>query len=155
MAGCGATKTVTVTQARTVHEPPPGLPVPVALTQAKLLLAAESGDYERLRPLIPAKGFAFSYGVAAGGPIAHWKNLEQTTGQKPIAILAPILRMPYTLNRGIYVWPFAYDKQKSELTAYERKLLGPFLSSYAGEDYYGWRTGIKPDGSWIFFIAGD
>jgi hypothetical protein len=155
-AGCGATKTVTVTQVRTVAAPPPGLPAAVAQTQAQLLAAAESGDYEKLRPLIPPKGFAYSYGGDfAGGPIAYWKNIEQTTGQKPIEILASILNMPYTLNRGLYVWPFAYDKRKSDLTAYERGILGPLVKSYAGQDYFGWRAGIKPDGSWIFFIAGD
>jgi hypothetical protein len=156
-AGCGGAKTVTVTQTRTVTvtAPPPGVPAAVAKTHAQLLAAA-SGDYEKLRPLIPAKGFAYSYGGDfAGGPIAYWKNVEQTSGQRPIEILASILRMPYTLNRGLYVWPFAYDKRKSELTAYERGLLGPLVRSYVGEDYYGWRAGFKPDGTWIFFISGD
>lgn len=144
-----------MTTTRTVTAPPPGVPAAVEHTRSKLLAAAESGDYEQLRPLIPAKGFAFSYGASSGGPVAYWKNVEQTTGQKPIAILASILRMPYTLNRGIYVWPFAYDKRKGDLSAYDRGLLGPLVKRYVGEDYYGWRAGIKPDGSWIFFISGD
>ncbi len=153
-AGCGGAKTVTVTQTRTA--PAPGIPSAVEETREKLLSAAESGDYERIRPLIPAKAFAYSYGGDfAGGPIAYWKNLEQTTDQRPIAILASILRMPYTLNRGIYIWPFAYDKRKSDLSAYDRGLLGPLVNSYVGQDYYGWRAGIKPDGSWSFFISGD
>ncbi len=63
--------------------------------------------------------------------------------------------MPYTLNRGIYISPFAYDKRKSDLSDYDRKLLGPLVKSYVGEDYYGWRAGFKPDGTWIFFISGD
>jgi hypothetical protein len=157
-AGCGTAKTVTVTQTRTVTvtEPAPGLPVAVALTQSRLLTAAKSGDYERLRPLIPAKGFQYSFGGDfPGGAIAYWKNVEQTTDQRPIAALASILRMPYTLNHGIYIWPFAYDKTKTDLTGYERQLLGPLVQSYVGGDYYGWRSGIKPDGSWIFFAAGD
>jgi hypothetical protein len=149
-------KTVTVTRTSTVTTPPPGVPVAVALTHSKLLAAATSGDYERLRPLVPARGFAYIYGIdRQGGTIEFWKDFEKSYGQSPIAILASILRMPYTLNRGIYVWPFAYDKRKSDLSAYDRKLLGPLVKSYAGQDYYGWRAGIKPDGSWIFFIAGD
>ena len=44
---------------------------------------------------------------------------------------------------------------EEELGAHDRKLLGQLVGSYAGEDYYGWRTRIRPDGSWIFFIAGD
>jgi hypothetical protein len=39
--------------------------------------------------------------------------------------------------------------------AYERGLLGPLVKSYVGGDYYGWRAGFRPDGTWIFFIAGD
>ena len=144
-----------MTRTQTVTSPPAGVPVAVALTHSKLLTAASSGDYERLRPLIPATRFAYSYGESAGGPIDYWKNVERTTKQSPIAILASILKMPYTLNRGIYVWPFAYDKRKTELSGYDRKLLGPLVTSYVGEDYYGWRAGIKPDGSWIFFAAGD
>jgi hypothetical protein len=153
-AGCGGAQTVTVT--RTVTAPRPGARAAVARTNARLLAAAESGDYEKLRPLIPAKGFAYSFGGDfAGGPIAYWKNVERSSGQRPIEILASILKMPYTLNRGLYVWPFAYDKRKGELTAYERRLLGPLVKSYVGGDYYGWRAGIRPDGKWIFFIAGD
>ena len=153
-ASCGGAKTVTRTQ--TVTSPPAGVPVAVALTHTRLLTAAKSGDYEKLRPLIPAKGFAYSYGGDfPGRPIAYWKNVERTTKQSPIAILASILKMPYTLNRGIYVWPFAYDKRKTELSAYDRKLLGPLVASYVGQDYYGWRAGFRPDGKWIFFIAGD
>ena len=149
--GCGAAKTVTVT--RTVTAPPPGLPDAVALTHSRLLAAATSGDYERLRPLIPATGFEYTFGIdMQGGPIAFWK--KQTGGQKPIEVLASILKLPYTLNHGLYIWPFAYDKRKSDLTAYERRLLGP-LKGYAGQDYYGWRAGIRPDGTWLFFIAGD
>ena len=155
-AGCGGAKTLTVTQTRTETVPPPGVPAAVGTTQARLLAAAETGDYEQLRPLIPAKGFAYSFGGDfAGGPIAYWKNVEQSSGQRPIEILASILKLPYTLNRGLYVWPFAYDKRKSDLTAHERGLLGPLAKSYVGEDYYGWRAGLKPDGSWVFFIAGD
>lgn len=155
-AGCGATKTVTVTKTDTVTTPPPGVPVAVALTHSRLLSAASSGDYEKLRPLVPMQGFQYSFGGDyPGGAIAYWKNVEQTTDQSPIKALASILKMPYTLNRGIYVWPFAYDKRKSDLTAYERRLLGPLVQSYVGGDYYGWRSGIKPDGSWVFFAAGD
>ena len=161
-AGCGGTKTVTVTQVRTVTatvKAPAlavGLPPAVEETRAKLVAAAVSGDYEQLRPLVPASAFTYSYGGHfPGGAIAYWQNVEATTDQRPGKVLASILRMPYTLNRGIYIWPFAYDKTKSELTAHERSLLGPLFKSYVGGDYYGWRAGIEPDGSWIFFVAGD
>ena len=174
LAGCGGTETVTVTESETTTQTetatetvtrtetaaaePVGLPPAVAETHAALLAAAESGDYEALRPLIPASGFSYTFGGGApGGPIEYWQQVEAQTGEQPIDILARILRLPYTLSGGTYVWPFAYDKQENELTAHERELLGDLADSYsgAGSGYLGWRAGIEPDGTWRFFIAGD
>jgi hypothetical protein len=172
LAACGGTETVTtertvtetetatetVTRTETVVEAAPaGLPQPVAETQASLLEAARSGDYEALRPLIP-DGFSYTFGgPVEGGPIAYWQRVEQESDDVPIEILARILELPYTLFGGTYVWPFAYDKQEDELTAYERELLGDLADAYsgAGSGYLGWRAGIEPDGTWRFFIAGD
>ncbi len=172
LAGCGGTETVTVTERETTTETatetvtqtetaaaePVGLPPAVAETHAALLEAAESGDYEALRPLIPASGFSYTFGSEVqGGPIAYWQLLERQVDERPLENLARILRLPYTLSGGHYVWPFAYDKQEDELTAHERELLGDLANSYsgAGSGYLGWRAGIEPDGTWRFFIAGD
>jgi hypothetical protein len=173
LAGCGGTETVTtavtetetatetvaetatVTETETVVEPAAvGLPEPVAETHAALLQAADSGDYEALRPLLPAE-FSYTFGgPVEGGPIAYWRQVE--SGESPIQILARILRMPYTLSVGTYVWPFAYDKQPEDLTAYEREILGDLADTFGAESgYLGWRAGIEPDGTWRFFIAGD
>jgi hypothetical protein len=133
-----------------------GLPQPVGEMHAALLKAAESGDYESLRPLLAAQ-FSYTFGgPVQGGPIAYWRRVEAESDERPIQILARILRMPYTLSRGTYVWPFAYDKQPGELTAHERQLLGDLADDFgAGSGYLGWRAGIEPDGTWSFFIAGD
>jgi hypothetical protein len=174
LAGCGGTETVTVTERETNTEsttetetvtqtetaagPAAGLPPAVAETHAALLEAAESGDYEALRPFLPDSGFSYTFGgEVQGGPIGYWQLVERQTDERPIEILARILRLPYTLSGGRYVWPFAYDKQEDELTAHERELLGDLANSYsgAGSGYLGWRAGIEPDGTWRFFIAGD
>jgi hypothetical protein len=155
------TETVTVTERVTetdagAKQTAVGLPEPVAETHAALLAAAESGDYEALRPLLPSQ-FSYTFGgPARGGPIAYWRRVEAESGERPIEILVRILRMPYTLSRGTYVWPFAYDKQPDELSAHERQLLGDLADAFgAGSGYLGWRAGIEPDGTWSFFIAGD
>jgi hypothetical protein len=130
-------------------------------TRAELLEASESGNYEALRPLIPSTGFEFTVGSPEpGGPIPYWQDLERTTSQRPLATLAQVLQMPYTLSRGIYYWPFAYDVASiDDLTAHERELLaplGPLESVFVeGTGYLGWRAGIRPDGTWVFFVAGD
>jgi len=168
LAGCagGGTDTVSVTETRvetetqavteTVAGEPVGLPPEVAETHAAMLAAAESGDYEALRPLIPDE-FSYTFGLPPeGGPIEYWQQVEAESGESPIEILARLLRLPYTLSAGTYVWPFAYDKQEDELTDYERELLGDLaVYSGAGSGYLGWRAGIEPDGTWRFFIAGD
>lgn len=173
LVGCsGERRTPTVTEATTVTAPAEtetvtvtetaaastatGLPEPVAETHAALLEAAESVDYEALRPFLPAR-FSYTFGgPVAGGPIVYWRRVEAESGERPIQVLAQILRMPYTLSRGTYVWPFAYDKQPGELSAHERELLGDLADDFgAGSGYLGWRAGIEPDGTWTFFIAGD
>lgn len=138
---------------------PTGLPAAVEETRAALLEAAESGDYEALRPLVGALEYTFGERVE-GGPIAYWQEVERTTGQRPLEALAAILKMPYVLSRGYYVWPFAYTVESaSDLTPQERELLAPLgpLSTLfpEGLGYLGWRAGIGPDGRWVFYVAGD
>ena len=155
------TETTTATTTATSEAAETGLPAAVEETRAALLAAAESGDYEALRPLVPATGFEYTFGgPVEGGPIAYWQELERTSVERPLENLAEVLRMPYTLSRGIYVWPFAYDiAERDEITAHERELLeplGPLDTLFVeGTGYLGWRAGIEPDGSWVFYVAGD
>ena len=129
--------------------------------RSALLAAAEAGDYEALRPLIPESGFEYTFGgPVEGGPIAYWQELERTTDQRPIEALATVLQLPYVLARGYYVWPWAYALPSSDdLSPHERDLLAPLglpsalFPELAG--YYGWRAGVAPDGTWVFFVAGD
>ena len=145
----------------TAELPAPGLPAAVDKTRADLLAAAESGDYAALRPFIRSTAFAYTFGDPfPGGPIAYWQNLERTTDQKPLEALAEVLKLPYTLSRGIYYWPFAYDVASvDDLTTHERELLaplGPLDSIFVeGSGYLGWRAGIEPGGTWVLFVSGD
>ena len=139
-----------------------GLPAAVEETRARLLDAAQTGDYEALRPFIPDSGFKYTFGDAvAGGPIAYWQELQRTTDQRPIAELAAVLQLPYVLSRGYYFWPWAYTVASSDdLSSHERELLAPLgppnrLFPAPGAGYFGWRAGHAPDGTWVFFLAGD
>jgi hypothetical protein len=151
-----STKTETVTEEVAV-----GLPEPVAETHARLLEAAASGDYEKLRPLIPSTGFEYTFGgPVEGGPIGYWQELERSTVERPLENLEAVLEMPYVLSRGIYVWPFAYDvADVGDLSSHERELLaplGPLDTLFVeGTGYLGWRAGIDPQGDWVFVVAGD
>lgn len=136
------------------------LPAAVEETRTALLEAAETGDYEALRPLIPEQ-FEYTFGEPVeGGPIAYWQEVEQTTDQRPLEALAAILEMPSVLVRGFYYWPWAHIVTRSDdLSPHERELLAPLGSPSElfpeGSGYLGWRAGIAPDGTWVFFVAGD
>jgi len=156
------TETTTTTTTTTTSQPAEtGLPEAVEETRAALLAAAETGDYQALQPLVPATAFEYTFGSPVeGGPIAYWQELERTSVERPLENLADVLRMPYTLSRGTYVWPFAYDlAERDEITAHERELLqplGPLDTLFVpGTGYLGWRAGIEPDGTWVFYVAGD
>jgi hypothetical protein len=160
--GQGDAETDTVTTTTTLTSATAsGLPPAVEETRTALLEAADSGSYDALRPLIPASGFEYTFGTPVeGGPIAYWQDLERTTDERPLETLGTILRLPYVLSRGYYVWPWVYTLESpGELSEHERALLAPLgeIDSLfpTGEGYFGWRTGIAPDGSWTFFVAGD
>jgi hypothetical protein len=139
--------------------PPPlaesvsALPEPVEEKRTAILAAAQSGDADAVAALADPE-FTYTFGgPVEGGPAEYWRQIES---ERPLEMLAMILELPYTLSRGIYYWPFAYDKTEDELTEYERELLAPLGPGGAFVDgYFGWRAGITPDGRWIFFVAGD
>jgi len=137
------------------EEAPPDV---VLRKRAAMLAAAQGRDYDALAQLSDPQQFEYTFGgEVEGGPAAYWRQAEaRGEDPTPAEALAAVLRMPYTLSRGLYVWPFAYDKTEAELTAYERKLLAPLGKGGAFADgYLGWRAGIDPDGRWVFFLAGD
>ena len=163
LAGCGeSTETVTVTstetQTVTVTETAAGdasaLPDAVEKTRRGLLEAAQSGDVEALEPFVTDR-LSYTFGEPAeGGAIEYFTQLE-AQGQDPLRTLGKLLQLPSTLAQGNYVWPWVYTVQKSDLTDYEKQLLGEFADDFAGQTYLGYRVGIAPDGTWIFFVAGD
>ena len=161
-AGAGE-ETVTVTT--TVEEAGSGatvsgLPAAVEETRAALLEAAKAGDYDAVAALA-APGFRYTFGdPVEGGPAAYWRELERKGDARPLETLATILELPYVLSRGYYTWPWAYTvADAGDLSQHERALLAPLggvdTLFAPGTGYLGWRTGIAPDGSWIYYVAGD
>ena len=155
------TTTLTETETRTeTTTTEASLPGEVEETRAALLAAARAGDYDALQPHL-SPGFRYTFGgPVEGGPISYWQELERTTGERPLVTLAAVLEMPYVLSRGIYVWPFAYTAESvGDLSEHERELLAPLgdLGTFfvPGTGYLGWRAGIEPDGTWVFYVAGD
>jgi hypothetical protein len=130
----------------------------VEAKRAAILEAARSGDADAVAALASER-FNYSFGgPVEGGPAAYWRALE-ASGEQPLAALAAIVELPYTLSNGIYVWPFAYDKTEEQITEHEQELLRrlpPDAATFVpGGGYLGWRAGIEPDGDWVFFVSGD
>jgi hypothetical protein len=167
LAGCAGestteTRTVTVRETVEVAPPQPGLPRSVAEKRRAILTAAEESDYDALAALIDPQQVEYTFGSPVdGGPAAYWRQIQATTDERPLEVLHAILQMPYTTERGIYVWPFAFDKDLKTLTAAERAMLHTIMTprelrqmeQFGG--YIGWRAGIRPDGRWIYFVSGD
>jgi hypothetical protein len=138
------------------------LPPAVEETRVAIAAAAHARDYAALEALIPESGFTYTYGgPAAGGPVGYWRELEARGEERPLAILAALLEVPHTRASGIYVWPFAYDRDPASLTETERRALSEIVTEEQLRQmaefghYLGWRAGIRADGTWIFYVAGD
>jgi hypothetical protein len=138
------------------------LPDPVERTRTAIARAASARDYRALARLIPEDGFEYTFGGAVeGGPTAYWQRLEATTDEAPLDTLVAVLALPYTKVRGLYVWPFAFDRNPERLTDEELELVSTFATpreiqgwrEFRG--YIGYRAGIEPDGDWVFYVAGD
>jgi hypothetical protein len=138
------------------------LPAAVRRTRDALIDAAAANDYDALAALVPESGFTYTYGGPfPGGPAAYWKQVARESDPSPSAVLKLLLGMPYTKVQDNYVWPFAYDRDPASLTDAELDMLARVASPQEMElwktsgHYLGWRVGIRSDGTWIFFVAGD
>jgi hypothetical protein len=136
------------------------LPSPVSGTREGILDAAETGDYESLRPLIDPKVFLSDFGFGSRDPVGRWREL----GPEPLETMAVLLRMPHTVretNEGtLYEWPrFGPDSRAQDMSPADRALLGQIMSDAELEQvilpeigYTGPRLGILAAGTWWFFI---
>jgi hypothetical protein len=154
-AACGSDESARTTTARDQ------VPAAVAAKREAIVSAARAMDYDRLRTLLDSAHFSYSFGES-GDPVGYWRRLEEE-GEVPILgdYLPVILSGPFARRGNIYVWPRAYAKKPSEWSAAERRWLKNLYSEQeiqgferAGA-YLGWRVGIRKDGTWLFFVAGD
>ncbi|MGI9413244.1 MAG: hypothetical protein ACR2PM_06225 [Hyphomicrobiales bacterium] len=144
------------------------LPAQVLNTRNALLQAARSGDLEKLRPLI--ESFDPKPIVSFGDyddPIAYWRDSSADgTGRDIMAEMIKVFSSGFShINTGTaedtYVWPYHFVYPLDKLTAeqeVELYLLVPAEYRKEMEDaggYIGFRAGISPTGSLVFFVAGD
>jgi hypothetical protein len=161
LTACGSEERRSDAGRSTTTSPGAGLPRAVADKREAIAAAAQALDYDRLRRLLDPSEFSYSFGES-GDPIGYWRRLERDAHMPVIGDYLPlILNGPFATRGDIYVWPSVYGKKPSAWTAAERRSLRNFYSEEdirsferAG-DYLGWRVGIRKDGTWLFYVAGD
>lgn len=139
------------------------LPSAVSDRRSSILAAALDCDIEQLGSLT-ASEFTASFG--GDDATTLWTDGE-ANGNEPLRFLVEILRIDYAVVGGgdegtFYVWPraFAYDSW-DEVPEADREAISLL---YTDEDfegfrsfggYIGYRVGIREDGTWTSFVAGD
>jgi len=145
------------------------LPEPVRRMRELILEAAVSGDLEKLRNLVGIGETAttLSIGGLEGDPIDFLKEASgDEEGYEILAILTEVLEAGYVhLDKGedeeLYVWPYFFAWPIDKLSPPQKVELFRVLTAGDVEDsrsfggYVFYRVGIKPDGTWSFFVAGD
>lgn len=145
------------------------LPEPVRRMRDLIAEACLSGDIERLRPLLSTGENAtqLSFGTISGDPIAFLRELSgDEEGHEILAILYEVLSAGYvklgqSAGDEMYVWPYFFAVPLADLDARQRVELFKIVTAGDYEDmknygaYIFYRTGISPEGRWLFFVAGD
>jgi hypothetical protein len=138
-----------------------GLPTAVAQTREEIYRAAVGHDYKVLRSLLDPATFSYSFGEN-GDPIGYWRRQEEAEIPLLGDILPGVLHTRFDKTEDIFMWPSAAAKEASEWTRADIEGMRQAGSTdeeirsfeqYGG--YTGWRAGIRVDGTWLFFIAGD
>jgi hypothetical protein len=160
-AGCGGNDEPSSSTSPSAIPAEEALPAPVEKKRQAIASAAQALDYDRLETLLDPETFSYSFGEM-GDPIGHWRRLEEEAEVSVLGdILPTVLSGPWATQGDIYVWPSVHGKPPSEWTPEERRWLRNLytereIRSFERAGHYlGWRTGIRKDGTWLYFIAGD
>jgi hypothetical protein len=137
------------------------LPAAVEEKRDAIVRAARAQDLDALESLLDPETFSYSF-AEEGDPVGYWRRLE-SEGHVPI--LGDIMPLVFATRHGrkddTYVWPAAATREPSE---WSERDVEDLLTIHAKEDidgyreagsYLGWRAGIRADGTWLYFIAGD
>lgn len=145
------------------------LPEPVRRMRSLLLEACQSGDIEKLRPLIGTGKSAplLSLTDDVPDPLSFLKSeAGDPDGREMLAIMEEVLNAGYVhLNAGkpeeLYVWPYFFGLPLDKLTPRQTVELFKILTAGDYEEmktygsYIFYRLGITPNGEWAFFVAGE
>lgn len=142
--------------------PQAGLPVPVEATRQAIYNALQKDDHAALGRLIKPTQFKYTFGEnIPAGPIAYWQEQRKEGPRDPFMEMKKVLTMPYDKQLQYYVWPGVFVRGAEEWTAEDKETLKKIATTEEIKGYrnfgayIGYRVGIREDGTWVYFIAGD
>lgn len=141
------------------------LPRAVAAVRAEIAERAVVCDYDGLERLAfeGDEPFTYSFGED-GAPAAYWARAERR-GEDPLLKMVQILDTDFCIEEvsdgsSYYFWPSVQcaDATEEDLRALERS--GVYTEEELRQfeefgGYAGYRVGIRSDGDWMSFTAGD
>ena len=144
------------------------LPAAVARMRERILVAAKSGDLQKLFTVMQTNETVpiFSLGDEKD-PVAFWKSAyPDSTGLEVLSILIGILEAPFVhvekaTPQEMYLWPYFARMPLKSLTPEQKVELFRIVTGADYKDmldfgaYSFYRLGIGPDGTWHFFVSGD
>lgn len=162
LTGCGGADEPSAEGTNTSTTPAEDfLPAEVAEKRDAIVAAAKSFDYTRLEALIDPKEFTYSFGED-GDPVGYWRRLEEEAHVPILGDYMPLIfSAPYARKLDTFVWPSAAAKEPADWTEEDRQWLTHLytekeIKQFERFDLYvGYRAGIRADGTWLFFVAGD
>jgi hypothetical protein len=140
------------------------LPLPVHKMLEAIVVAAQSGDIEQLRPVLESNELKPMVAAAAvDDPIAFWKKASADgAGREVLAALLNVLSTGFVLvkegKEEMYVWPYFAETDLATLTPSQAVDLYRMLPAaqavpmQRSGKYSYYRVGIAADGVWHYFL---
>jgi hypothetical protein len=140
------------------------LPNPVKRTLNAIIEAAESGDIERMRPVLESNELKPMVSTTnVDDPIEYWKKASADgMGRDVLAAMLNVLASGFVrMGKGeneMYVWPYFAETNLALLTPAQEvelyRIMSPSIAvsmKQAGKYSY-YRLGISPEGVWHYFL---
>lgn len=145
-----------------VYTPEAGLPEAVEAKRKAIWDAAENRSYEELAALAdPSISYTFG-GAYESGFVEYLRQYDERDQNVDLFMrIQELLAQPYYKQANIYAWPAVFGKSALDWTSEDIEMVKKIatdaeIEGYRGYgSYIGHRIGIRDDGTWIFFIAGD
>lgn len=140
------------------------LPEPVQRILREIILAAQTGDIEAMRPVLESNELKPMVAAAhVDDPIAYWKEQSADgSGHDILAAMLDMLSSGFVLtgkeHDAMYVWPYFAEADLSKLTPAQEvelyRVVPPrrvkAMKKRGKYTYY--RLGVSPSGVWHYFI---